>query len=74
MTDKEMVARLAQAMIGDTGEALRMFMGQKMAETVGLIAGCRGENAAFYAGILNGQQEIAQGLEGMIVTAQMMNE
>ena len=74
MTEKEMTFRLAKAMNGDTGKALRMFLGQKFSEAVANIAGCNGNNASFYAGVLRGQQEIALGLEGMEVAAQMMQE
>ncbi len=72
MTEKEMTFKIAKAMNGDTGKALRMFLGMKFAEAVENIAACNGENAAFYAGVLRGQQDIAQGLEGMEVAAQMM--
>ena len=74
MNETQTTLLLARAMRGDIGEAMRQFLGRKMAEAVSAISGCGGNNAAFLAGVIRGQQIIAQGLEGMDVAAQMMEE
>lgn len=74
MNERAMTAILARAMRGDIGDALRLFIGQKIGEAVNLIALCNGDNAAFLAGTLRGLQIVSQGLEGMDVADRMMGE
>ena len=74
MTEYQMTGKLAQAMQGDTGEALRMYLVQTFQGVINQFLDSPNNPSDVYRGMLACLRLVTNGLEGMPNAFKMMQE